>query len=443
MRRRRARAPFVVILSSAVLTLGLAGCEWLSGIRDLSAKSADAAPEAARSVDARESGPVADASPVIVPVVPDGGNIALVLARRLALGSTHSCAIRDGRVFCWGGSASGQLGKGAAAQQPDGRAVPSITNAVSIVAGSAHTCALDKDGHVSCWGRAEQGQLGGKPDETGTPVRVALGNDPAIQLAAGAQHTCALLMNKRMRCWGDNGFGQLGNDTNDGGPAPVEPRGMDSVVAMFAGGFFTCALQTSGASYCWGDNGFGQLGDRTKTARPTPVSVRDLSVSAREASIGQGTSCVVAVGGALTCWGRNRSLGDNTPQGIIEPFPGSPSEFVSPTLVGSDAGSPPLLLTIAAGATHACARTIADKAVCWGSNGHSQLAVDTDGGPISGFREITELAGAVMEVAVGLSHSCAIVKNDDVYCWGNNELDQLGAPGSAPRAKPEAVHFAP
>lgn len=454
MSRRRARGQFAVFVTSVGLSGALAalsGCEWLSGIRDLPARPADAAPEASavrpvEPVDARPD--VVDASlPVIVPVVPDGGKLGVVLARHLALGSTHSCALRDaGKVFCWGGGASGQLGVGGPAKQSDARPVPGIANAVSIVAGSGHSCALDKEGHVSCWGRAEQGQLGGQPSESGSPVSVDVKNVAAIQLAAGTSHTCALLVTGRVRCWGDNGFGQLGNGTRTGGPTPVEPQSLDAVAAIVAGGFFTCAVKTGGAAYCWGDNGFGQLGDRTTTPRPTPVNVRDLTFSPREGSLGQATSCVVAAGGTLTCWGKNRLLGDSTPQGIVVPFPGSPAQFLVPTAAGDDAGTPPLLVSVATGATHACGRTASDTAVCWGSNVRSQLGMDTDGGPVAGYHEVAQLFGTVQEVAVGLSHSCAIARSgvgDQVECWGNNESAQLGAPASEPRAKPALVRFVP
>jgi len=444
-RRRRhvralSRALLVAFLSSGLGAgcVGLAGCEWLAGIRDLPARTTEAAVEAAPpGVDAA---PV-DASTDVIQFLPDGGPLPVVLARRLALGSTHSCALRaDGRVFCWGSGASGQLGTGAPPQRAEAHAVPGIANAVSIVAGSGHTCALDKDGKVSCWGRSDKGQLARQPGDVGTVVGVDMKGTVVTQIAAGAIHSCALLVGGKVRCWGDNGFGQLGDGSRDGGLGLVEPQ-LDSITAIFAGGFYTCALKTSGAMLCWGDNGFGQLGDRTRTVRPTPVTVRDLPEPPREVGLGQSTSCSVAATGGLACWGRNRSLGDMTTQGIVVPFPASPADFTSPTVVGD--GGLPLLVAIAAGATHACGRTLADHAVCWGSNTRSQLAVETDGGPIAGFQNVTALQGAVKELAVGLSHSCALAPNDDVFCWGNNEVEQLGATASPPRAKPDTVKFVP
>ena len=443
-RRVRAlrRGLLVALVSSGVsgALVSLAGCEWLAGIRDLPARPADVGVEAARPV---EEAAVIDGAVPITPVLPEGGKIPVVLARRLALGSTHSCALRaDGRVFCWGSGASGQLGTGAPGKRAEARAVPGIADAVSIVAGSGHTCSLDKAGKVSCWGRADQGQLAGEAADVGRVVPVDAKDGPVMQIAAGAIHTCALLVSGKVRCWGDNGFGQLGNGTRDGGVGLVEPQALDSVAAIFAGGFSTCVRKTSGAMLCWGDNGFGQLGDRTKTVRASPVAVRDLADAPREVGLGQSTTCTIATTGGLSCWGRNRSLGDPTTQGIVLPFPGSPSDYTSPTGVGGDGGLP-LLVTVAAGATHACARTLADHAVCWGSNMRSQLGADNDSGAISGFHDVTALQGAVKELAVGLSHSCALASNDDVFCWGNNDVEQIGALSSPSRAKPDTVKFAP
>jgi alpha-tubulin suppressor-like RCC1 family protein len=431
----------------AVLGAALGGCESIAGIRDLSPRGIDASADVV-SIPISDAAvlpdvptiPLPDGGPIIT--TPDGGTISAVLPRRLALGSTHSCALgTDGRVFCWGSGASGQLGTGTSGSRAEGKPVPGLKNIVSVVAGTAHSCALDTTGRVYCWGRSDQGQLGGSPAAVGAPVAVDLQGARAMQIAAGSIHSCALRVGGKVRCWGGNGFGQLGNGTTDGGSAVVEPTSLDSVTALFGGGFFTCALKGEDAPFCWGDNGFGQLGDRTKTTRPTPVNVRDVAFATRDMSLGTYTSCAVASTGALFCWGRNRAIGDPAPQGIVVPMAGSAAEFTSPAAVGADAGAP-LVVGIATGAAHACARTLSDHAVCWGSNLRAQLAVDSDGGAVAGFNDVSALAGAVREVAVGLGHSCALA-GADIFCWGNNDLAQAGAAAGAPRPKPGVVTLSP
>lgn len=431
-------------MSIVVLPAVLASCEWLAGIRDLDAQKADAASGGSTSRDAapifEAAAPPPDGGLILI----DSGINATVLARRLALGSTHSCVVRaDGKVYCWGSNASGQLVNGAAIQ-PEARVIAGVSDVVSIVAGATHTCALDKNRHVLCWGKNDNGQLGGKPGANGI-VDVPLDEKAALQIAAGIRHTCALVGSGTVRCWGDNAFGQLGNGTKEDAPKSVVPLSLESGVAsVFAGGFFSCALKSNESMTCWGDNTYGQLGDRTtKTMRPTPVNVRDLEGPIRDVALGQSTTCAVTLAGGLVCWGRNRIVGENaTPFGLVVPFAGSPADVASPALRGDAGATPPLLGGIAVGTTHACARSLADNPLCWGSNAKGQLGQEPDGGTFPGFHDVAGLAGIVKEIAVGLGHACALAPNDEVYCWGQNESGQLGASPVPFRAKADRVRFA-
>jgi alpha-tubulin suppressor-like RCC1 family protein len=457
------------LLVSATLLLFVFGCEELAGIEEL-----DGRPKRPSSPGDNGNGPTDPNNPQgtsgqpspnggnpVDPNTPKPGSLALSQPHRLALGSTHSCAIVGEKVQCWGSNASGQLGKGAEPNGATGRIIPGVDHVVSITSGAAHTCAIDSAGAVACWGRSEHGQLGGKPTETGAIVKVDLGaGQRARQLAAGTLHTCALV-DQSVKCWGDNAYGQLGDNTRTAANAgtTVSPIGLDgTVAAVYAAGFFTCALKTNGALACWGDNNFGQIGDRTKSTRPTPVAVLDVGEKEqfKVAGLGQNTSCGVTTGGSLYCWGRNRSATDSAPLGIVAPFRSAAAEFLSPTAVGVAAqGAPQQLLlidSIAVGPNHACARSISGNAICWGSNAKLQLGIaainnnnnnpgSDAGAGVEGFIDIGELQGAVKEVAVGLNHSCALLPNDAVYCWGASDYGQAGGAsvGAPPRSKPERV----
>src|SRR5688500_7655400 len=79
-----------------------------------------------------------------------------------------------------------------------------------------HTCLVKEDATVHCWGSNDSGQLGngsGGPGQFETsPVRVT-NLFGAISVAAGSSHTCALRADGTVVCWGSNGSGQLGNGT--------------------------------------------------------------------------------------------------------------------------------------------------------------------------------------------------------------------------------------
>jgi alpha-tubulin suppressor-like RCC1 family protein len=64
--------------------------------------------------------------------------------------------------------------------------------AKQIAVGYTHSCALKINGTVECWGDDRHG-------ETTVPNRLV-----AKQVAAGGQFSCALKMDNTVECWGGN-----------------------------------------------------------------------------------------------------------------------------------------------------------------------------------------------------------------------------------------------
>jgi hypothetical protein len=79
-----------------------------------------------------------------------------------------------------------------------------------VTAGRQHTCVISLEGRVYCFGSNAYGQLGNglMGGYSATPRLVSLPS-PAVHLAAGDFHTCASLQNKAIYCWGRNNRGQL------------------------------------------------------------------------------------------------------------------------------------------------------------------------------------------------------------------------------------------
>jgi len=235
----------------------------------------------------------------------------------LSAGERHSCAIANGATFCWGDNTSGQLGTGGPrTASPTPALVQGAHEFRRIVAGRAHTCALDAAGTVWCWGDNSHGQLGAGAVGGTQDAPVAVAGTPAFgDVSAGANHSCAvsyMAASARVFCWGANDRGQLGTTAFVGDTAvPVQEASfggpqLDSY-SLTAGADHSCltaGYMGTGATVCWGDNTYGQMG--TGTVGGVSSIVFGPEYAFYRAASGLRHSCA---DGALgpRCWGDNRS----------------------------------------------------------------------------------------------------------------------------------------
>ncbi|MBX3270224.1 MAG: hypothetical protein KF729_08180 [Sandaracinaceae bacterium] len=228
----------------------------------------------------------------------------------LALGANHTCAIASDRLFCWGDDRSGQLGGGAvsATPVPSPREVALPAAPVQVSAFGGHTCARVRDGRVYCWGENADGQVGsgtiGADIPTPTEVPEARG---ASHVAAGTTHTCAIV-GADVLCWGNNNLGQLGDGTmgpSRGRPMPTMPLGA-AALQIALGSTHSCA-RTAAQVFCWGDNFSGQTGSPTggatgwRVLEPAAVS----GLGATDEVVGGSNHSCARTGASVSCWGSN------------------------------------------------------------------------------------------------------------------------------------------
>ena len=208
--------------------------------------------------------------------------------------------------------------------------------------------------------------------------------------------TCVLTVDDLVRCWGEGVNGILGYSTpvnigDDETPAQyysslnsadVELPG--KVAQLVSGTQHVCALLVSQAVYCWGLNGVGQLGLGTVAA---PLG----------------------------------KVGDDETPSSVGPVP--LGNFVA--------------THIYAGGMRTCVQNEAGDLRCWGAGGVGQLgypgvsnigdtqtpglawAIDANMGDI-------ELGGPIVHLSMGAAHSCAILENGEVRCWGLGNGGRLG-----------------
>jgi len=315
-----------------------------------------------------------------------------------------------------------------------------------ITAGVYHTCAVLPDRAVRCWGFSGDGQVGyGNrltigDDETPAaagPVDVGA-NGKVIALAAGDYHSCAVLDGGTVRCWGYGNEGQLGYATrnmvgDDETPAaagPVNVGAGRTATAITAGGNHTCAILDTGSVRCWGLSEFGQLGYANTTSigdNETPGSVGPVDLGGHTATAvtaGISHTCAILDDAAVRCWG----LGSNGQLGYA-----NTGAVLDPGQVGAvNLGAGRTAKAITAGAYHTCAILDNGSVRCWGSNDDGQLGYANT--TVIGDNEAPGSAGPVelglgrtaISISAGGNHTCAVLDDGRVRCWGSGVFGQLG-----------------
>ena len=357
----------------------------------------------------------------------------------VSAGFAHTCALlANGEVKCWGANDHGQLGDGTGADSAVPVDVALPAPATALAAGYVHSCAV-AGGAVYCWGDNTTGELGdGTTTSRLTPVEVeglagataitGGGGEDAGTVATFYGHSCALTP-LGLACWGSNDSGQLGDGTFIERTSPVMTAGLPAVpVAVAAGDRHTCAV-AGGGVWCFGSNGAGQLGNGATTDAPVP----QLAVGAGALAVGAGAahSCAVVagVGGTgVLCWGLNAegqvNGGNPSPASVLTP--------VSPTLA---AGVHPA--AVVGGRAHTCVLVpgVANGVTCFGANDASQL---TGAATPRGFVSVS--LPAAQTLAAGYEHTCALLADGGLECWGIDDRGELGS-GSAgtPQTSPVYV----
>jgi alpha-tubulin suppressor-like RCC1 family protein len=290
------------------------------------------------------------------------------------------------------------------------------------------------------------------------------------EISTGQKHSCFLdISNGRIKCWGDNFYGQLGLGLPYGTNPTLDPvtsstayinLGLNSVAAQMkaievaSGRYHTCSILTFNAatSYvkCWGDNTRAQLGIGLITGFKTIVgdeanemapnisaaggTIANVGTNniALSLSLGESHSCAIVkntVSGLknVHCWGDNTygqagigintgvnaMIGDTYPemQGLANLIPGAP------------VFTPKMLAT---GQYHTCALSYEGLIYCWGRNDQGQLGL---GNNVDRLAPVALNIGAGITatyIAAGGDHTCAILSDNTMKCWGSNSNGQLG-----------------
>lgn len=391
--------------------------------------------------------------------VAGGGALSNVTA--IALGYHFSCAISNAQIWCWGDNQEGEIGDGTTSAANNGAVLAdyggtALTNVTKIAAGRKFVCAISA-GVVYCWGANNVGQLG-RGSVTGAPgyeldathVRQEGSLSPltgATDISAGWEHACGVFA-KQVYCWGENSAGQLGvNDKTITFHSSAQKSMKSGLIPIsnatraVAGSPFSCAIENQGI-WCWGENTNGSLA--TNNAGESWVGVASqyrgggVLSGVTALDVGLNHACAIIKKQAW-CWGDNdeAQLGDGTKEdryGAVRVMFDQSVTAVSRNLQPSTA--------VSGGLYHSCA-VVNKQAYCWGGNTSSELG---NGGTeaYDGARLVVTPAGValtnVTAVSAGYAHSCAVA-NKVAYCWGFNDVGQLGDDSTTTRVGAVAVVY--
>ena len=186
--------------------------------------------------------------------------------------------------------------------------------------------------------------------------------------------------------------------------------------SISSGKHHSCGVATDGTVWCWGLGTSGQMGDLSYTDNTTPNKVSGIVSGVVAVTAGGAHSCAVGTTGLVGCWGSNvfGQLGNPALQ--------NPTTFFRPavqTVPGISASA------ISAGQNHTCALLTDSTVSCWGSNGNGQLGIGSDINS-SAPALVPELQD-VIAIATGEDQTCALLSDRSVKCWGANWGNQIGA----------------
>ncbi len=285
----------------------------------------------------------------------------------------------------------------------------SMGGVVSLSSTKDHVCINQESGMIHCWGDGQHGKLTTNNDnDQNTPQPASTSSsfmpiEDTYYISTATEHNCALTNSRQVYCWGEAEDYRLGHGSTSDSRIPVNvPFPNHRSVQMIAThSSHNCALVDNGDVYCWGNNTDGQIGIGYKSNDESYPRTSNLPEGSMGVaiSVGDSFSCAVLGSGNITCWGGN-DLGQLGDGTNTNTT--SPSTFVT---LGQGA------ISVSSGDSHSCAIMQDGRVACWGNNDYGQLGDGTlvdKNTPV--YAQLPNAKSAVM-IDVGISHTCAVMND--------------------------------
>ncbi len=215
-------------------------------------------------------------------------------------------------------------------------------------------------------------------------------------------------------------------------PRQAAPEGTADWVQVSSGYHHTCGIRNTGRLYCWGKGDRGQLGLGGIGNADTPLEVSGGATDWKSVSAGSGWTCAIKTDGTLWCWGRDD-------YGVLGNGP-TTGDQLTPVQIGTLTD----WKSVSAGLGETtCGRRANKRIYCWGRDDVGQ--VGNGPGTSTPVQSPVAVAGGFSDwssVSTGGYHTCGRRSNGRVYCWGSDQDGSVGDGGTLPgtnRSSPTLV----
>src|SRR5438067_328979 len=186
-----------------------------------------------------------------------------------------------------------------------------------------------------------------------------------------------------------------------------------SATTISAGAMFTCMRRSDGTVQCWCRNSLGQLGNGDNNLADSAVPVGVSGVTnASDVAGGDEHACALLSDGRVQCWG----VADSGQLGD-----GTTTGFSNVPVTVSGMTTATAVIT---GAWHSCAVLADGTMQCWGRNMDGQLGNGTT--TSSNVPVTVSGISRPAAVAAGGYHTCARTPDGTLRCWGRTDDGQGG-----------------
>ena len=202
--------------------------------------------------------------------------------------------------------------------------------------------------------------------------------------------------------------------------------------------YHTCAILSSSSVRCWGYNVSGQLGYNNTIDQGgivgSMVALLDINLgvgrTAKAITVGQQHTCVILDDNNVKCWGAN----DSGQLGYSDTINRGNTAGSMAALGTVNLGTGRTAKAISAALYHTCAILDDNSVKCWGANHKGQLGYDdmvnrgATAGSMAALAPVNLGTGRTAKaISAGGNTTCAILDNNSLKCWGDNSLGQLGS----------------